>query len=111
MLHALIDKTRGKIYLKNVKARILACCCGLVLLSTVFPAPLRYPLQTESPTQEPTPTPQDIPVRKPKYDYMSTFLSRSTKPLGLKEDLILKKLLKQSRAKWAIRAGARHILD
>ena len=42
---------------------------------------------------------------------MSTFLSRSTKPLGLKEDLILKKLLSQSPAKWAVRAGTRHILD
>jgi hypothetical protein len=55
--------------------------------------------------------PQDTLGQKPKYDYMSTFLSRSTKPLGLKEDLIMKKLLKQPRAIWAIRAGLRHILD
>lgn len=55
--------------------------------------------------------PQDNLGQKPKYDYMSTFLSRSTKPLGLKEDLIMKKLLKQPRAIWAIRAGSRHILD
>ena len=77
----------------------------------VFPASLRPTLQTGSSAQEPTPTPQDIPVKKPRYDYMSTFLSRSTKPLGLKEDLILKKLLSQSPAKWAVRAGTRHILD
>ncbi len=56
-----------------------------------------------------SPHPQS--VKKPKYDYMSTFLSRDTKPLGLKEDLFLKKLLKQSSIKWAIRAGEGHILE
>lgn len=50
-------------------------------------------------------------TKKPKYDYMSTVLSRDTKPLGLKEDVALKKFLKQSSIKWAIRAGERHILD
>jgi hypothetical protein len=55
--------------------------------------------------------PQDAAGQKAKYDYISTFLSRNTKPLGLKEDLMMKKLLKQPRAIWAIRAGLRHILD
>jgi len=55
--------------------------------------------------------PQIAPAKKPNTDYMSTFLSRNTNPLGLKEDLTLKKLLKQSSAKWAVRAGKRHILD
>ena len=50
-------------------------------------------------------------TKKPKYDYMSTFLSRDTKPLGLKEDLALKKLFKQSSIKWAIRAEEGHIFD
>lgn len=50
-------------------------------------------------------------TKKPKYDYMSTFLSRDTKPLGLKEDVALKKFLKQPSIKWAIRGGSRHILD
>lgn len=50
-------------------------------------------------------------VQKPKYDYMSTFLSRSTQPLGLKEDPTIKKLLGQGAVKWAIRAGSRHLLD
>jgi len=50
-------------------------------------------------------------VQKPKYDYMSTFLSRSTQPLGLKEDPAIKQLLDQGPVKWAIRAGSRHILD
>jgi hypothetical protein len=62
-------------------------------------------------SQNREPIQQSIPIKKPKYDYMSTFLSRNTKPLGLKEDLVLKKLLKQASIKWAIRAGARHILD
>jgi hypothetical protein len=56
------------------------------------------------------PAPQDFPEQKPKFDYMSTFL-RGRKPLGLKEDVIMKRLLKQPRASWAIRAGSRHILD
>ena len=55
-------------------------------------------------------SPQDFPEQKPKFDYMSTFL-RGRKPLGLKEDLIMKRLLRQPRASWAIRAGLRHILD
>jgi hypothetical protein len=58
----------------------------------------------------PSPAPQDFPEQRPKFDYMSTFL-RGRKPLGLKEDLIMKRLLKQPRASWAIRAGSRHILD
>ncbi len=57
------------------------------------------------------PIQQTYPVNKPKYDYMSTFLSRNTKPLGLKEDLVLKKLLREPSIKWAIRSAARHILD
>ena len=55
--------------------------------------------------------PQNVPVKRPKYDYMSTILSRNTKPLGLKEDPELEKLLKQPSIKWAIRAGKKHILD
>jgi len=55
-------------------------------------------------------SPQDFPEPKPKFDYMSTFL-RGRNPLGLKEDLIMKRLLRQSRASWAVRAGLRHILD
>jgi hypothetical protein len=48
---------------------------------------------------------------KRQADYMSDFLSRNTKPLGLKDDPRLEKLLKQPAIAWAIRAGARHILD
>lgn len=49
--------------------------------------------------------------KKPKYDYMSTFLSRDTEPLGLKENIALKKYLEQPSIKWAIRSGKKHILN
>ncbi len=42
---------------------------------------------------------------------MSMFYSRNTRPLGLKEDLALKKLMSQPAIKWAIRTGVGHILD
>lgn len=50
-------------------------------------------------------------TKKQKYDYMSTFLSRDTNPLGLKENVALKKLLEQSSIKWAIRSSKRQILN
>jgi len=67
---------------------------------TASPGPA--PAAQEPPTQE---------VQKPKYDYMSTFLSRSTNPLGIKEDLAARRMLNQGPVPWAVRAGWRHILD
>lgn len=61
--------------------------------------------------QDINPGQQNEPPKKPVLDYMSTFLSRNTKPLGLKEDQALQRLLKQPSIKWAVRAAARHILD
>ncbi len=55
--------------------------------------------------------PQNVPEKKPKYDYMSTILSRNARTLGLKMDPMLEKLLKQPSIKWSIRAGAKHVLD
>ena len=55
--------------------------------------------------------PQNVQDKKPKYDYMSTFLNRSTNPLGLKIDPELEKLLSKPGIKWAIRAGSKHVLD
>ncbi len=65
------------------------------------------------PEAELTPPPgtQEVPVAKPPSDYMSTFLSRSTRPLGLKEDVLARKLLQQRPTKWVVRAGLRHILN
>ncbi len=48
---------------------------------------------------------------RPRSDYMSSILSRNTKPIGLKEDRRLRTLLNQSNRKWAIRSSVRHILD
>jgi len=62
------------------------------------------PLSSPSHTQE-------YPAGKPKYDYWSSFFSRNTKPLGLKEDQALKKLQRQRSAKWAVRTGIKHILS
>lgn len=73
-----------------------------MLLKLASPLPLRAATGQDAGSQE---------IQKPKYDYMSTFLSRSTRPLGLKEDPALRKLLNQGAVKWAIRAGSRHVLD
>jgi len=55
--------------------------------------------------------PQEYPAQKPKSDYMSQILGRNTKPLGLKEDLAVRRLLRQPAIRWAIRAGHKHILN
>jgi len=51
------------------------------------------------------------PARKPPTDYMSTFLSRNTRALGLKENKLLTQMMKQPSVDWAIRATGRHLLD
>ncbi len=68
------------------------------------------PAPEANPPVEAVPDPQEFQARKPK-DYMSSFFSRDTKPLGLKEDQALKKLLREPGIKWACRTGIRHILD
>ena len=50
-------------------------------------------------------------AQKQKFDYMSSILSRNTKPLGLKENVTLRKFLNQSSIKWAMRSGSRHLLN
>ena len=82
----------------------------MIVLAFCFLSPTSFPARSDSPIPGSTASPQDFPEQKPKFDYMSTFL-RGRKPLGLKEDLIMKRLLRQSRASWAVRAGLRHILD
>ncbi len=56
-------------------------------------------------------SPQEYPPKRPISDYLSSFLSRSTQPLGLKEDQKLRQLLYQSTIKWVVRANPRHILN
>lgn len=82
-----------------------------ISLILVFSSPREHASSRLVSPQTREPIEESIPIKKPKTDYLSTFLSRNTKPLGLKEDLVLKKLLKEASIKWAIRAGARHILD
>lgn len=55
------------------------------------------------------PSPQEVST--PKYDYMSTILSRNTKQLGLKENKALREYLNQPNIKWAIRSEKGHILN
>ncbi|MDI6844973.1 MAG: hypothetical protein QME28_02425 [Candidatus Saccharicenans sp.] len=69
--------------------------------------PVRQAVTSQSPEEQMPPQ----EVQKPKLDYMSTFLSRSTSPLGLKENEEIRRWLKQPKTAWAIRAGVRHILN
>jgi hypothetical protein len=51
------------------------------------------------------------PARKPPSGYMDTILSRNTRALGLRENKVLTRLMKQPSIAWAIRSAGRHILD
>lgn len=92
-----------------MKIRIISVLFSFLLLSLAVFSFRNHSAMELSFTKDPGTLSQDEPEKKP--DYMSTFLSRDTKPLGLKEDLALKKLLRQPSIKWAIRAGRKHILD
>ena len=95
---------------KKMKAKIFPAVILFFLISLLSHSPEVNSFKSLYITQYTEAGPQNIPVKKPKYDYMSKFLSRNTKPLGLKEDLVTKKLLKQANIKWAIRSEERHIL-
>lgn len=86
--------------LAGVGLIVLAFSLGTLMSQETKPPPLQSP-----------PPPQEYPAEKPKYDYMSTFFSRNTKPLGLKEDLAVKSLLRQPSIKWAVRTGQRNVLN
>jgi len=91
-------------------------CRGVLVFLLAFVASSRVSPESFLPASSPggasTPPPavQEFPPQKPKYDYMSSFYSRNTKPLGLKEDVALRRLMRQPGIKWAIRTGIRHIL-
>lgn len=88
--------------------------CLLFLLSIAFSrvSPERFrPALTPGLGTPGHPAVQDYPPQKPKYDYMSSFYSRNTRPLGLKEDVALRRLMRQPGIRWAIRAGIGHILN
>lgn len=84
---------------------LAATAAGLLFVLLLGPGPVSPGAQT--PGQEPPPR----EVQKPSYDYMSGFLSRSTHPLGLKDDPSARRMLGQGPVAWAIRSGSRHVLD
>jgi hypothetical protein len=92
---------------KRLSVGVLLCALSLI---PVTPQTQEKPAPEANPPLEAVPSPQEFQARKPK-DYMSSFFSRDTKPLGLKEDQALKKLLREPAIKWACRTGTRHILD
>ncbi len=106
-------------------AAILVAAAAVWVVATSFaagqsgkpepkPKPPAQQTQQSQETASPDEASQDVPqepppVQRPKTDYMSTFMSRSTSPLGLKADAASAMLL-QAPTKWAIRAGTKHIL-
>jgi hypothetical protein len=109
-----LTKYGERIILNLMKKTLLMGMMIILLIPLVF-----FPNQQESPppskpTQPPETLPappQEFPAKKSKFNYMNSFYSRNTKPLGLKEDQALKKLLGQKSIIWAIRTEIRHILD
>jgi hypothetical protein len=81
----------------------------LVGIISIFPSQ-QSGLSLSKPIPAPGLAQQDY-TKKTTEGYMETVLSRNTKPLGLKENVVLRNLLKQPAIKWAVRAGIRHILD
>jgi hypothetical protein len=95
------------------RLEVLLAIVSIITLGIQVPAQETPPQKPKTESQE-VASPEQTPpqeVQKPKLDYMSTFLSRTTAPLGLKEDQETTRLLRQSKAKWAVRAGYRHILN
>jgi hypothetical protein len=109
-----LTKYGERIILKLMKKKLLL---GMIFVFLTPPAFLsrsqetQPPVKTNPPPETVPAPPEEFPAKQPKYDYMSSFFSRSTKPLGLKEDLALKKLLRQRGIVWAVRTKIRHILD
>ncbi len=91
------------------KTFFLAALVILMGIASALPGVNRLPrtpnLSSRSTAQ------QGYSSSKTTENYMETVLSRNTKPLGLKEDVILRNLLRQRPLKWAVRAGIRNILD
>ena len=95
-----------------MKIRLFKGAGPVIIVFLLGASPLQENSQPPSLPSPDTPVaPQEYPAGKPKSDYMSQILGRNTKPLGLKEDLALRRLLRQPAIKWAIRASQRHILD
>lgn len=105
-----LTKSRESFILKQVKKKKIG-----IVGAFVIAAILLFTLKTigfgESSFFSKKPQVDPQTSRKPKYDYMSTFLSRDTEPLGLRENVALKRFLEQPSIKWAVRSGKKHILN
>jgi hypothetical protein len=106
-----LTKSEKNFIFKTVKYKIISAITLIFLVSLLTPMVRERGISATELSSIASGTAHPQETKKPKYDYMSTVLSRDTKPLGLKEDIALKKFLNQSSIKWAIRAGERHILD
>ena len=76
--------------------------------SVLLAAALGLGRQTPPADNEPQ---ESDPARRPATDYMRSLLSQNTKPLGVKVDKSLLRLMRQPTIAWAARAARRHILD
>lgn len=92
------DVTRGR---KLIRGALAAAGAVLLLGGQA--------IRTGSQTTPQEPPPRE--VQKPTYDYMSGLLSRSTNPLGLKDNPAVRRMLGQGPAAWALRSCSRHVLD
>jgi hypothetical protein len=92
------------------RARTAWILAGL-LAPFLLPSPLGRPAENGA-----LPSPgrlfaqENVPGQKPAFDYMSSYLSRNTNPLGLEEDKEIRDLRVQPSIKWVVRAGWRHAL-
>ena len=105
-----LTKPRESFILKQVKKKkvwIIAAVTFAMILLFTFERIGFSASSFLSPVLKPNPQTS----KKPKYDYMSTFLSRNTEPLGLRENIALKRFIEQPSIKWAIRSGKKHILN
>ena len=91
-----------------MKKRLLAGFFVFAFFSLLYPSHRETALGCDASTAIQVQSPQQ---KKPPSDYMSTYLSRNTNPLGLREDQDLKRFLEQPIIKWAFRAEFRHILE
>jgi len=92
-----------------IKKILCALILSTLMASAVSPDSLSTMAFTGSVAAD---SPDKVPqnTQKQKFDYMSSILSRNTKPLGLKENVTLRKWLNQPSIKWAMRSSRKHIL-
>jgi len=91
--------------------RVLALAALVFLLGFASIVPGQSRVAGFNALPSPSPGQEGYSTSKTTEDYLETVLSRDTKPLGLKEDVVLRNLLAQPAVKWAVRSGIRHILD